>query len=431
MKNFLIFSILIWSLFPVRSFAAMQGSSRTEVRRQLESHVADAKKAKNVKEWISSARMFSSVDKGILLELPNLPQDMPTIKRRFNDSELVITVDGIDADFANAGKGELLLNGEKIFFDKSRSLADTFQIISRHLDKSKRTTSIFSRWLSTPLAQAEAIKPTCIESKYEFMMRSPTALLESNFGYVGRLFVAGLVVSAVDAVTGVFANCEAQIADIKKILVDNKLGIKGIDCGSDAAGTDRNLEFWIPEADEKGVFKTRTFNLDFALALAQEGNKDDEEEEHSVKKNPELYIFGTSDLQEVRTRKVNVATNAYYCESSKPGSEQFEKYKQDIEPFRKVFEYVGGHNTCNSCFPKMLRDLRTPNAPKYFPVPVITEKAPVAKDDEEEDEVPAKKKKHVKKRVPIHHPPIMATKRAKKKSPDSSESEDFHSRPAR
>lgn len=413
MKPFVQLSLILFFASSLAGLAAVPTKApiRAEVREKITGFVAEARKNQTVREWIESTRLFSRIDKASLLRLPKLSEKMPEIKRRFNDAELVITVDGITADFANAGKGEVILNGEKIFFGERATLLETLQRIDGRLKK-KTALRLFPSWLAPPLAQAEALQLTCIESKFEFMFRSPTALLESNFGYVGKLFVSGLVVASVNIVGNVLAHCDSQVEEMQQILRENTIGIKAIDCGSDATGFDRSIEFWVPERDEKGKFKTRTFNLDYTLLMAQEAKKDkeekDEEEEETPKKKHEkggeLYIFGGTDLHEVRVEKANAATNKYECETAYRGTERFDSFEKDIEPFRKIFHYVGEFNSCSSCASKMLLKLRTPEAPNYFP-PVPELIGPPAKGIipiMEKKKIPAPAKK--RKAKPGHEP---------------------------
>jgi hypothetical protein len=380
MLRALLTSLIVLLAFPVTARPAML--TRADVRLKLDRFVTEARAHQTVRDWISAAHLFSKLDRDALLTAPRLPEKMPTITRRFNDRELVISVDGLTADFQNIHQGELMLNGEKIYFQSRVDLATAYQLIDRHLRR--KQTSLWPRWLSPAPAEAEAIHPTCISSKYEFMFRSPANLLESNFGYAGRLFAASLVVSTLNIATGVFAHCGSQIEEMRKILREGNIGIKSIDCGSDATGSDRSIEFWVPEPDEKGHYKTRSFNLDYTLLVAQDAYKEDEDEEVAKNKEPALYVFGTTDLQEVRARKVNAEKNEYYCDSAFPGSEKFAKYKKEIEPYRKIFQYIGDFNSCYSCYHQMLRKLRTPKAPGYFPKLEKKAEAEDAAEDEEE-----------------------------------------------
>jgi DNA-directed RNA polymerase subunit RPC12/RpoP len=440
MKIIVLLSTILFSLAPASSQAAIPGS-RADVRKKLEAFTREAKQSKNVKEWLATTHLFSRLDREALQEIPNLPAEMPTIKRRFNDAELVITVDGITADFDKANKGEIILNGEKLFFEKRASLADVFAMINERLEKKNHVFRILPNWFSPQFAKAEAIKPTCLESKYEFSTRSPTALLESNFGYIGRLFVAGIAVSTIDVVTGLTANCDVHVADMKKILEENKIGLKSIDCGSDSSGRDRQLEFWVPETNDKGEYKTRTFDLDYTLLVAQEGHKDDEEDSKKAQSSePKLYVFGSSELQEVRTRKINYQNNTYYCDNVTRGMDKFPEKEKDIEPFRKIFQYIGDYNSCRSCNSKLLLKLRTPLAPSYFPAPdpakLDAAKRILIDDEDDEDDAPKKSKGKKAKAAPV----IAKTKstraaaskpNSRKKSAQSSEPDETHTRSAR
>lgn len=344
--------------------------TRADVRHKVDRFVLEARASNNARDWIAKTHLFSKLDKEALLSVEQLPEKMPSIIRRFNDDELTIQIGNLSANFQNIAKGELLLNGEKIHLQSRLDLASAFQLIDQKMNP--RSSHRWPRWLYPELAGAEAIRPTCISSRWEFMLRSPTALLESNFGFVGKLFAAGIVVSTFNVATGVFANCDAQISEMQKILEKSKIGLKAIDCGSEAGGSDRNIDFWVPETDEKGAFKTRSFNLDYTQLLAQDSLKEEDEEDGAKpirKKDPALYVFSpfNSELQEIRVRKTDDKKNRYFCETLAPGTPDFAKVQDDIEPFRKIFEYIGSHNSCYACFNQMSLKLRTPNAPAYFP----------------------------------------------------------------
>lgn len=405
--------ILLAALLPLGAQAALP--SKPALRKKIDGYVLEARNSKSTRDWLTHTRLISSMDREALLGLPDLPEQMPEIKRRFNDSELRITVDGITADFQNAAHGEVTINGEKLVVTERLSLPETLKRIDQLLAKKRFTLNLLPRWISPPRAEAEAIHRTCLRSVYELSYRSPTALMESNFGFVGRIFVASLVVSAVDVVGNVFANCKAQVKDMQKILRENNIGIKEIDCGSDKTGVDRGLEFWIPERDRKNAFKTRKFNLDYSISVAQEAfEKDEEKPEHKAQP---LYVFGSSELEEVRIDQENKAENAYYCENVRPGRPKFEEMKKDIEPFRKIFEYIGNHNSCGSCASEMLRGLRTPKAPTYFPPELIGPPAPGTilisdEDDEEEEDVKPKKTTKKAAAAPKKAAPAPAPKKA-------------------
>jgi hypothetical protein len=238
--------------------------------------------------------------------------------------------------------------------------------------------SSFFRWQDAFLPEAFAGEENACIGKFEFSARSPYPLLDTPVGYLPHLLTANIVLSIGRRISNVFRDCKAQVADLHAILREQKLGIKEIDCGSDDSGSDRVIKFWIPQRDRATKFMHRTFNLNYAYGVAEEDafayDKRGEEidEEKLTKEKRKVFVFGVNELQEVRT--LAPAVDEFNCTSVGPNDADFAKEKTFVEPFRKIFHYIGQHDTCLACRKELNLSVRSATAPSYFPPMTALEK---------------------------------------------------------
>jgi hypothetical protein len=370
-----------------------------EAKPSLEQLVVDLEKYSSTEDWIANYPHLSSLERKMLLGSPNLPAEIPSILIEKVGPRTYLVVEPLRVDVTQLSQGILFTGGRKIEFNRRQPLLHLAAQLAQRPEQ--RAHLEFLLQLLTPVAHAE-MSDVCL-GKYEFLLRSPYGILDSKAGYLPHLLIAGLGLGFLRTAVDSLRFCETHVRDLNKILREKNLGIKEIDCGEEESGSDRSIEFWIPERDEAGEFKTKKFNLDYSILVAHEepeeekeeegeeviretakgkGKEKEKEKEKAKKpKKPKVenyFIFSTSGkLQEVRQLSSNSIDNHYQCTSSKKGAPDFSSLAAIIKPFEGVMGYIGNYESCTACKKELLLRVRSVEAPSYFPplpAPKVEEK---------------------------------------------------------
>lgn len=347
--------------------------SRQRLLEISEKQIQILSQANSTKDWLKNVTGLSKVEKEILLRAKQSPKTLPEFRLVKLPGKIVLSSTLFEADLGQVDKGILLVNGRPIPFEKTESRLDLAERIIQQTKKKPLNLADF--FVPNALADEAHIDKTCL-GKWEFLHRSPYPMMNSPFGYVPYVFIANIALTGINNVVDYLADCKTQAKELSEILRAEKIAIKEIDCGAEEDGSDRSIEFFTPEKEGK-EYKIRSFNLNYAMGLAQESP---EEDENGKKKGDlTIYNFGADHLKEVRQLKVK--ENKYVCSSMEEGSSEFRKKKDDVERFRKIFYYIGQNNSCSACASEILKEVRTPKAPDYLaksnpPVKVPKKKSP-------------------------------------------------------
>jgi hypothetical protein len=400
-KTFLSLALL-FGFFANAAEAKIRILETQEIQTRIQKEYRKIQSFRSTEDWLKKSSHLSRFERAFLQRQNLNKLKMPELQLRFSKQETTVIAEGIEIEFSRIGASMIRVNGKIVDIPARSSLFQIAKIIDAAAEKKQSSFPVILRSLALThffypsSAVAGEIDDQCI-GDWEFMHRSPYSVLDSKLGYLGKLLLSGIVMGFVQPVRKVFTNCENQVRELKALLEAQKIGLKAIDCGSEDSGRDRSLEFWIPERNAQGAFKTKTFHLDYAQWLAQE--KTEESENKKKKKEEPIYVFGMSALQEVRMEQADAEKNQYQCTSIKPGNPRFAELRDGVEPYRKIFEYLGSRNSCESCRREISLHVRTPAAPAYFPAAPANPATPAStaaqsaeeeeEDDEEEEETPS------------------------------------------
>ncbi len=244
---------------------------------------------------------------------------------------------------------------------------------------------LFAVGISSAIPCFGELDDTCIgRNKYfplirEFSLNSPYSVLDTPAGYLPHLAIANVILVMGRSASNYFRRCNEQVEDLRSLMKEANLSLKSIDCNVNGSSESNevDIEFWTSEMDTDNELKTKSFQLNYTMGIAQEGGDDDEDppkkgkkKHHYASNEATLYIFGRNKLKEVR--QVVGRENEQRCEIKKPGSPVFDRYKSDIEKYRKIFYYMGQHDSCMAC----KRQIRLGLGSKLAPTALKIESGP-------------------------------------------------------
>lgn len=372
LRHLLLISIL-FSVLPMASFSedAKLNSFDKNLRQAAQEFTDNYTKARNTKSWILSLTSLTPADKRALLGL-SLSQKLPRIHFSYDQQSINVEIEKLKLSFRSGENSSIYVNGKKGFVDPKWTFFKTWEEIEKirlgkQVISSSHKWNSFARLWSGDLVQAEThIESACL-SDNEGFFKNEASLLESKAAYIGYIFVASMTVDmlrqAQHYVMG--KSCEVQRKELKALLAEQKLSIRHFNCSSENSLLDPTVEFWTREKEEgKKRHKTKTFNLDYIRLLAQEVPDDKDEkddEEHETKKEIDVFSFNNDELIAVKTLKYNAEAKKFVCSTVNPKekAEEFNKKKDYIEAYRKVFYYVGENQTCSFCRQVLELDMRT------------------------------------------------------------------------
>lgn len=367
---FMMKAIAIALLFS--PFAAYGSPAQQELIYQMAvAEAASSRVAQTVHRWIRRSPNINAVEKRLLLTY--FPDDeMPEMKVRKAVGGTEITIGSLKIGLGGVAKGLLTINGREHRIEQKNGALQLMQEIAGAAGLSRKAAWNFGGFSLIPTAEAAIpAGPMCV-GKFEFSWRSPQALLDIPRRYIPSLQTATLALGVTRELTNGLRNCDAQVGAIRKLMREEQIGIRDIQCGTDDAGTDRSIKFWTADRDANGKLKTRKFNLNYALGVAEEEvvegdvSEDELTPEEREKRPRRIYVFGTKKLQEIRTTSPD-SDGENLCQRSGPKDEGFQEAAEDVEPFRKVFEYMGNRDTCNACKKEVDYYLETATPPAYLP----------------------------------------------------------------
>lgn len=348
--------------------------------------------ARSMRDWVEKAPGLSRIERAALLEEPKfVGAPVPKVSfRKEKDGSLWFSVGSLELDVTNLRKGSVEYRGQKIEVHRGLFVQELAARLQK-IDKSMRATYRFEFISSAYGAGAEGIANGCA-TKDLFTLYD---IFNSPFGFVPHIWISAAAISVIRWTGDQFRNCETQVKDLRDLLRKGGLAVKSLSCGNDNWGADRKVEFWIPERDSSGEFKTRKFDLDYTNYFARE----EAEVRSKGSKEPRafeqrLYVFGTDRLKEVRLLEDKGGDFFEPCRvlsSRKEGKEaaEFAREKEQIEAYRKIFYYIGQYSTCYACRLVETR-IVSPKPPSYFPAAIkpspagAKEGAPVAGPDNTE-----------------------------------------------
>lgn len=324
-------------------------SRELDIFHELEARV---KNSKTVHDFLTKSKHMSERERRFLLSRIDPKQAMPRVEFNYG-LKTAIRVEGLEIAFRDPGSGEILVNGSPYVFEKGSVMGSAVEI-ARLTRKSRKTSGLFFLWwVESAHAQWDSGVDTLCYGDLELTWRDLSSMGQGTAGYLPPLLVANLAEEYIERGMARVASpsCEEQARQLDALLRENRLAIKTLGCGADYRGTDRNLEFWIPEYDkEEEEYKTRNWNLDYKLMLAQE-------EDSKV-----TYAFSRHGLTEIRSPILNASE----CKTMKAGDPEFEKKKKEIEGFRKIFHYIGENRSCLKCPQELRRALENRDEPPTY-----------------------------------------------------------------
>jgi hypothetical protein len=380
------FALVLLSFFSLQTRADWRDLQAGPVDRAfqeaLRSMADEAKKEPSFQSWVAHFPFFSHIERELLAKETNLPKTVPDLNLEFSGKTTVMKSGSFTLEILNAETGEAKLNGQALQLSREESI----QKLSEKMMQLTKKTSSLRWWLFETVAglfctaaeargsgQSAHIEGACL-GRTERFFNSIYPASNSLLGYAPAIYLSALAISGMRRAYayGALSSCEKQIQELKSLLKEVKLGIKSIDCGSDESGSDASIEFWVPEKNPKNKkeFKSTTFNLDYSRSLAQEIIEDDEDDDAPKKKKRkpvtrDVFMFGRDNLQEVRSL-YETPEGKFDCKAKKEGEPGFDVIQKKVEPFRRVFHYLGSNETCLKCEKEVERELRLPRAPSYF-----------------------------------------------------------------
>ena len=346
-------------------------AEQERVYRMAVAEAANSRVAETVHRWIRRNTNINSVEKRLLLTY--FPDDvMPEMKVRKNMGGTEITIGTLKVGLGSVAKGILSINGREHRLEQTNGALQLMQEIAGAAGLTRKAAWSFGNFSFIPTAEAAIpAGPMCV-GKFEFSWRSPHSLLDIPKTYIPSLQTATSVLGITRELTSGFRNCEGQVAALRKLMKEEQIGIREIQCGTDDAGTDRSIQFWTPNRDANGKLMSRKFHLNYALGVAEEEvlagdvSEDELTPEEREKLPRRVYVFGTKKLQEVRTTSPD-AEEGPLCQRAGPKDEGFQEAAEDVEPFRKVFEYMGNRDTCKACAKEVNYYIESATPPSYLP----------------------------------------------------------------
>lgn len=374
----MIHFFILLALFALPLPAEARGSAATEALAQA---VKQYEKAQTIAQWIEQAPHLSSVERAALLGDRRLAKESkPDVRlRRLTGGRLELVIGTLVLDVSRLKEGKIFYEGRLVRLDRRTFVYDLAGALAHLVGPSRAKKAAWWQKLAWPEAWAAGSGSGVSHACASDIPTSVEALYNTTVGfYAPPIFGAMLGVSAVRGILRVVANCDSHVQDLRRLLRENNLAVKSLSCGSDQHGTDRRIEFWTQERDSAGAFRTRAYNLDYTYGYAHEER---EEADDSGKPAPadKLYVFGHHALAEVRVLRDQGADYLGDCESLRapasarqPESDSFRAERERIEPFRKIFYYIGINESCTSCARQLQTQLISPRAPSYFPAAAPT-----------------------------------------------------------
>lgn len=373
MRRFLFTLLVLCLALPAR--AESIGESQEAIYDIATAEVAAARVAGRVHAWIARNPGLSPVDRRLLRSyFPN--SELPEMKLTKAPGGIELSVGSLKVNLAKARQNLVTINGREVRLVAKGGILATMQELAAASARAPRKTAF--NWSALVLPIAEAAEENACIGNFEFSHRSPYPLLDSPVGYLPHLLTASIVLSVGRRVVNQFRDCKAQVKEIRDILHRENIGIRELDCGSDDSGSDRVIKFWIPKRNRDGKFMSRTFNLNYNYGTAEEepleyderGEElDDDDKEAKPKK---LYVFGSSSLQEMRI--LAPKKEGAGCTSVGPKDKDFAAAESHVEPYRKIFEYIGNHDSCMACRRELNLEVRSSTPPPTFPPLTALEK---------------------------------------------------------
>ena len=347
--------------------------------------------AKNAQEYLDRSKTIHSLEKSIARGL--IPKDtlLPELTVTVEDTYLTFKSQGLKVKIISSTKG--LLQVDDKFLTMS-SPVDMFTLAG--LLETRRSKHTAANWLwdlCFPSAEARASTPDTINTiclsgwRQAWLSFNVPGIARSDLGYIPPIWIANLIIGQIDSHVFPYIpeatlgplSCDKQVRDITKLMESDpahRLALKDMDCGSEFDGSDRSMTFWTSDRDKSGKPIARAFSLDFQRGLAYDGgidpddldaNGDAEDNSKPVSKKgsrktkkatavPEaegrkvvrmLYVFGVNDLH-FRTDFIS-QDDQNRCEDHDEKDPNFQKIKDDIEPYRKIWSYMFSNSTCMKC----------------------------------------------------------------------------------
>ena len=376
----LLFSILLLLCLAFPARAESPRDPQEAIFEIASAEVAAARVAERVHPWIARHPNFSGVDRRLLRSyFPNSP--LPEMKLLKAPGGVELSVGSLRINLAKARQNLVTVNGREVRLVAKGGILATMQELAAASARAPRKQAINWEALLLPIAQA-AEENACI-GNFEFSHRSPYPLLDSPVGYLPHLLTASIVLSVGRRAVNQFRDCKAQVKEIRDILHAENLGIRELDCGSDDSGSDRVIKFWIPQRNREGKFMSRTFNLNYNYGVAEEepleydarGEELEDDDKEALPKK--LYVFGSSKLEEMRI--LAPKKEGAGCTSVGAKDKGFPEAEKHVEPYRKIFEYIGNHDSCMACRRELNLEVRSSTPPPTFPAMTALEKKRAAR----------------------------------------------------
>jgi hypothetical protein len=291
-------------------------------------------------------------------------------------------------------------------YRSSKNLSYNYREIESRL---KNKHSLFSYFLPEVFAEDTGLNSDLWGWDELPPIPSPTALLQvgdtasaggwmiSKVGKAIKIPGAGVVKAVAGRATaalagGVFVDwaaykveaymapsCDKQVEELRGILEQEKLALKSLDCewyDRTNLTMARDANGWLVDS---GLLKFDKSSLDQGKKINESYDKyvGIQDENRSIElwgqngrsekfwvdftkglawTHPNaVYIFGADDFKEVRALVPGKNSSEVQRISKKTGDKGFENDKNYIEPYRKIFHYIGENRSCYKCQAQFLK----------------------------------------------------------------------------
>jgi hypothetical protein len=373
MRKQLCFAVLILS--QLYSAIAIGAEASASPKQGLSSFISIYQSSRTARELIQKMPMFGPDAEEMHEVIWGRQMDEPLPPISFDLSRRSITIQNQTLQFDSNDITQMKINGRAYIWDVEKTyyenMGQIYLLNSKHEKTGFYSLVIKSAWAQDrdffPEVDAGAQqKQAATESTGS---RLSNLLSLSGFGgflkgaTVAKTVLAGLsklswVMVAADyvvnfehaALAHALSGCESQAQKLKRIMNENHISLADFRCSNGLLGISNrknNIAFWTPDKKK----------LPFVASW--------ETSELYVDERKEVYKFDFRSLQ-----SVNKAGGA-----SVTFGPEFDKYKKNLEPYRKILFEIGKRNSCFSCeaeFKKLL--VRSQPGP-YPDVPSAPQKA--------------------------------------------------------
>jgi hypothetical protein len=391
--------LLVFGLFsPMPWISNALGATQPQQKKVFEKRVREylsvMQRASSPGEWAKEAPGLTRSERRTLSQEKRfLEQKLPQLRLEKREGRLFILAPDLEVDVTDGHKQEFSVNGVKIRFDEKTSLFALAQKIAMAGKRPKVGAWYnFKHWtlpfLSVPAFADELTAREACTGEMEFYFRSPHRMYDNTVvWFIPPLTIAGAVLYGGGSIVNSLRNCSRHVEDLRKILTQGSLGLKDVDCGSHGDDRDISIEFWTNEVNHDGTQRTRTMNADFTQALMEEVPPELPEESDPVRAQQRprvprnVYVFSplNSQLQEVRTLADDGERKQ--CHTTKPNDLTFRILRDEIEPYRSFFNYLGNHQSCQACAREINRSLVSSRPPPYLTAQPIRLPKPITSDE--------------------------------------------------